>query len=104
MAVLGYLMYGDGYLLPTIRTVVLIGTVIVALCVPFFGELMAFMGAFLGVTKLIVLPCLCYRRISKGWSGKCGAEGMVILGIVVVVVFVGAVGTFSSLRQIILRL
>ncbi|KAI4381355.1 hypothetical protein MLD38_007434 [Melastoma candidum] len=87
-----------------IRTVVLIGTVIVALCMPFFGEVMAFTGAFLSVTVSIVLPCVCYLRISKGRSRKCGAERMVIIGIVVVGVFVGVVGTFSSLRQIIRRL
>ncbi|XP_031274394.1 amino acid transporter AVT1I-like isoform X2 [Pistacia vera] len=129
MAVLGYLMYGqhlksqvtlnlplrkialeDTSLLRgsralsiLIRTVLVISTVIVALTVPFFGYVMAFIGAFLSVTVSILLPCLCYLRINKG-AQRFGMQLIVIVGILVIGSVVGVVGTYTSVKQIVKHL
>jgi vesicular inhibitory amino acid transporter len=42
-----------------------ISNVMVALSVPFFGDLMSLVGAFLSMTASTVLPCLCYMKISR---------------------------------------
>nr|PNR57939.1 hypothetical protein PHYPA_004933 [Physcomitrium patens] len=46
-----------------LRTLIVISTVIVALSIPFFGLLMAFIGSLLSATVSIILPCLCYLKI-----------------------------------------
>ncbi|PKI36825.1 hypothetical protein CRG98_042774 [Punica granatum] len=82
-----------------IRTMIVISTVIVALTIPFFGYVMAFIGAFLSVTVSLLLPCLCYLRIQKA-ARTFGIELVVIGCIVVAGVVLGAVGTYTSLKQI----
>ncbi|QCD86739.1 solute carrier family 32 [Vigna unguiculata] len=47
-----------------LSTVLVMSTTVVALTVPFFGSLMSLVGAFLSVTASILLPCLCYLKIS----------------------------------------
>ncbi|OWM75941.1 hypothetical protein CDL15_Pgr009586 [Punica granatum] len=60
---------------------------------------MAFIGAFLSVTVSLLLPCLCYLRIQKA-ARTFGIELVVIGCIVVAGVVLGAVGTYTSLKQI----
>ncbi|KAG5095928.1 hypothetical protein JHK84_051516 [Glycine max] len=50
-----------------VSTVMVIGTTIVALVVPFYGYLMSLVGAFLSVTASILLPCFCYLKISGSY-------------------------------------
>ncbi|KAK0573303.1 hypothetical protein LWI29_006111 [Acer saccharum] len=83
-----------------IRSVIVVSTVIVALTVPFFGYVMAFIGAFLSVTVSILLPCLCYLRIYKAAQGF-GLELMIIVWILAFGSIVGVVGTYTSLKQIV---
>lgn len=83
-----------------IRTVIVISTVCVALLVPFFGYVMAFVGAFLSVTVSILLPCLFYLKINNV-ARRLGFELMTIVGIMVVGSFVGVVGTYTSLKEIV---
>lgn len=83
-----------------VRTLIMISTLIVALTVPFFGYIMAFIGAFLSVTVSVLFPCLCYLRINKA-ARRFGLELVVIVGILISGSFVAAVGTYTSLRQII---
>ncbi|XP_057949353.1 amino acid transporter AVT1I-like [Malania oleifera] len=83
-----------------IRTGLVVSTVIVALTVPFFGYVMAFIGAFLGVTVAMLLPCLCYLRIKKA-SQSFGLELAAIVGILVVGSVVAVIGTYTSVRQIV---
>ena len=73
---------------------------IVALVVPFFGYLMTLVGAFLSVTASVILPCLCYLKISGAYR-KYGIEMIAILGIVSIGFIVAAIGTYVSLVQII---
>ncbi|XP_059645317.1 amino acid transporter AVT1I-like [Cornus florida] len=86
-----------------IRTVLVISTVFVALAVPFFGYVMAFIGAFLSVGVSILLPCLCYLKINKG-SLSFGSEMMLIVAILVMGVFVSVLGTYASVKNIVNRI
>ncbi|CAL1390205.1 unnamed protein product [Linum trigynum] len=81
------------------RTLILVSTVVVALTVPFFGYIMAFMGSTLSVMGTMLLPCLCYIRIKES-GRRLGLEFMVIVGILIFGVVVGVVGTCTSVRQI----
>lgn len=80
-----------------IRTVLVVSTTVVALVLPFFGYLMAFIGAFLGVSAAIVFPCLCYLKINK----PSLLELMFLLLILIFGFVVAATGTFSSVRDIV---
>ncbi|XP_015576789.2 amino acid transporter AVT1I [Ricinus communis] len=86
-----------------IRTAIMISTLVVALTIPFFGYVMAFIGAFLSVTVSMLLPCLCYLRINKA-ARTFGLELVVIVGILIFGLFVAVVGTYISLKQIITHL
>ena len=82
-----------------VRTVIVISTVVVALTIPFFGYVMAFIGAFLSVTVSLLLPCLCYLRIDKS-ARSFGLELVFIVGILIFGSFVGIIGTYTSIKQI----
>lgn len=86
-----------------IRTAIVISTVVVALIVPFFGYIMAFIGAFLSVAMSILLPCLCYLKIRKAWQ-SFGVELVLIVAILVMGSLVAVVGTYTSLKQIVRHL
>lgn len=83
-----------------ISTSLVISTVIVALVVPFFANLMSLVGAFLSVMGSIILPCLCYLKIS-GTYHRLGLEMVVLWGMILMGVAVGIVGTYASLVEII---
>ncbi|KAK9912355.1 hypothetical protein M0R45_036222 [Rubus argutus] len=68
--------------------------------VPFFGYVMAFVGAFLSVTVSILLPCLFYPKINNV-TRRLGFELMTLLGIMVIGSFVSVVGTYTSLKEIV---
>ncbi|MFS8017224.1 putative amino acid transporter, transmembrane domain-containing protein [Helianthus anomalus] len=82
-----------------IRTALVISTVVVALALPLFGYLMSLVGAFLSVTASVILPSLCYLKIS-GTYRRFGLE-LVLIGFIVFIGFVAAiVGTYTSLEDI----
>ncbi|KAK4791197.1 hypothetical protein SAY86_031610 [Trapa natans] len=83
-----------------IRTSILISTVIVALTIPFFGYVMAFIGAFLGVTVSILLPCFCYLSLNTA-ARSFGVELVAIGFVVVFGITVSVVGTYTALKEII---
>ncbi|KAL0450546.1 UNVERIFIED_CONTAM: Amino acid transporter AVT1I [Sesamum latifolium] len=70
-----------------IRTCLVLSTIIVALAIPFFGYLMSLVGAFLSVTASIILPCLCFLKIS-GIYGRFRLESISIWGIVLIGILV----------------
>ncbi|KAF6171856.1 hypothetical protein GIB67_007377 [Kingdonia uniflora] len=82
-----------------IRTMLLLSTIIVAISVPFFGDLMSLVGAFLSATASIILPCVCYLKIS-GTYRRWGIEMVITIGIMLMGVCVVVIGTYTSLRQI----
>ncbi|XP_073222716.1 amino acid transporter AVT1I isoform X1 [Cicer arietinum] len=86
-----------------VSTVLVITNVIIALCVPFFGYLMSMVGASLSVTASILLPCLCYLRIS-GTYRNCGFETVTIVAIIVVAIVIGIFGTYTSIVEIVQNL
>ncbi|XP_057491498.1 amino acid transporter AVT1I-like isoform X1 [Actinidia eriantha] len=83
-----------------IRATFVISTVIVALSIPFFGSLMSLVGSFLSVTASILLPCLCYLKIS-GTYRSLGFESVIIGFIVLVGIAIVIVGTYSALVDLI---
>ncbi|KAJ3671083.1 hypothetical protein LUZ60_008509 [Juncus effusus] len=86
-----------------IRTLVLISTVILASCVPFFGFLMSFIGSFLSVMATVLFPCVCYLKIYES-ARLFSLELVAILVILFIGVLVAIMGTYSSLQQIISNL
>nr|XP_043618024.1 amino acid transporter AVT1I-like [Erigeron canadensis] len=86
-----------------IRTILVISTVVVALSLPFFGYLMALVGALLSATTSITIPCLCYLKIT-GTYRSISLE-VVLLGFVVLIgLIITVVGTYISLVDIISHL
>ncbi|KAK4402989.1 Amino acid transporter AVT1I [Sesamum angolense] len=81
------------------QTSLVISTVMVALVVPFFGYVMAFIGAFLSISASILFPCLCYLKINKA-SRRFGVELMFILAILVLGFIVAVMGTFISVERL----
>ncbi|XP_076904043.1 amino acid transporter AVT1I-like [Bidens hawaiensis] len=81
------------------RTAFVISTVLVALALPFFGYLVSLVGAFLSITVSIILPALCYLKISGSYR-RFGLELGFIGFIVFIGIFVAIVGTYTSLVDI----
>ncbi|XP_047151015.1 amino acid transporter AVT1I isoform X2 [Vigna umbellata] len=82
-----------------LSTVLVLSTTVVALAVPFFGSLMSLVGAFLSVTASILLPCLCYLKIS-GTYRKFGCETVAIVIIIMTAIVMAISGTYISLMEI----
>ncbi|XVF70066.1 hypothetical protein PTKIN_Ptkin11bG0131600 [Pterospermum kingtungense] len=82
-----------------IRTLLVISTAIVAITIPFFDYVMAFIGSFLVVTMSIILPCLCYLKINGDTQNLLGK--ILIIFILVFASFIAVVGTFTSVKQIV---
>ena len=95
--------YNKKVLTLLISTCLVISTVIVALAVPFFAYLMSLVGAFLSVSASIILPCLCYLKIS-GTYKRFGCEMVIIWGIILMGVAITISGTYISLLEIIYHL
>ncbi|KAH7532645.1 hypothetical protein FEM48_Zijuj04G0043800 [Ziziphus jujuba var. spinosa] len=86
-----------------ISTILVISTVIVALSVPFFADLMSLVGAFLSVTASIILPCLCYLKFSGAYK-RFGCETVTVGAIILMGFAVLIFGTYTSLLEIIGKL
>ncbi|XP_061345831.1 amino acid transporter AVT1I-like [Gastrolobium bilobum] len=86
-----------------IRTIIVVSTVLMALFIPFFGYVMAFIGAFLSVAISLLFPCLCYLKINKA-ARRFGFELIIIIGILLMGSFIGILGTYISVRQIVNQL
>ncbi|CAK8540638.1 unnamed protein product [Lathyrus sativus] len=83
-----------------LSTILLISMVIVTWTLPFFGSLMSLIGAFLTVTVCILLPCLCYLKIS-GTYRKFEFETMAIVAIILVAIVMGISGTYASVVELV---
>lgn len=86
-----------------VSTLMVISTVIFALTVPFFGYLMSLVGAFLSVTASILLPCLCYLRIT-GTYREFGFETVAIMVIMLAAIVMGISGTYNAIIDIVQHL
>ncbi|GJP62707.1 hypothetical protein CLOP_g19738 [Closterium sp. NIES-67] len=82
-----------------IRTALVVSTVAVALLVPFFGYVMAFIGSFLSMTVSVMLPCACYLRIL---GPKATLSQHLLCYLLISIGFVCATaGTYASVKGII---
>lgn len=81
------------------RTLLVMSTVLVAISLPFFGLLMAFIGSFLGVAVSIHLPCICYLKI-YGWR-VTKKEVALIVFVLIIGLFAGVLGTYFSVKAIV---
>ncbi|KAL5224826.1 hypothetical protein ABZP36_011465 [Zizania latifolia] len=85
-----------------VRTALVVSATVVALAVPFFAYVVALTGSFLSSSMTMLLPCVCYLKISSRTPTKLGlVETVVCVGVIVVGVGVIGVGTYSSLKQIV---
>ncbi|CAN7068070.1 hypothetical protein IGI04_041409 [Brassica rapa subsp. trilocularis] len=82
-----------------LSTVLVASNVIVALLLPFFGDLMSLVGAFLSATASVILPCLCYLKIS-GKYRRLGFETLVLIGIIQIGIVVVITGTYQAVKDI----
>ncbi|KAK9119261.1 hypothetical protein Scep_017354 [Stephania cephalantha] len=92
--------YKSKFISILIRTLLVISTVGVALSIPFFGYLISLTGAFLCVTATMLIPCICYLKISKRYC-NFGLQWLVIISILVAGSLVAILGTYVSLREIV---
>ncbi|KAL6845013.1 hypothetical protein ACP4OV_025186 [Aristida adscensionis] len=85
-----------------IRTALVVGSAVVALAVPLFGYVTMLTGALLSSSVAMLLPCVCYLKISSMTSNKPGLlQRLVCVGIIGLAVGIAAVGTYISLKDII---
>uniref|UniRef100_A0AAT9US28 Amino acid transporter n=1 Tax=Mitragyna speciosa TaxID=170351 RepID=A0AAT9US28_9GENT len=82
-----------------IRTNLVLSSVIVALAIPIFGYLMSLVGAFLSITASIILPCLCFLKIS-GTYRIFSFQLVIIGGIMVTGIAIMIIGTYTSILEI----
>ncbi|KAJ0975308.1 hypothetical protein J5N97_017273 [Dioscorea zingiberensis] len=82
------------------RTLLVSSTVVIALTIPFFADLMSFIGSLLSVIVSMLLPCVCYLVIFKD-KKKSKIELVSIVAILVFGVLIAILGTYTSLKQII---
>ncbi|RDX78001.1 Amino acid transporter AVT1I, partial [Mucuna pruriens] len=83
-----------------IRTTIVISTVLMALFMPFFGYIMAFIGASFSVTISLLFPCLCYLKINIA-ARQFGLELIIIIAILIIGTFIGILGTYLSVKHIV---
>lgn len=83
-----------------IRITILVSTVLMALFMPFFGYIMAFIGASYGVAMSLLFPCLCYLKLNKD-ARKFRLELIIILSILLIGIFIAIVGTYISGKDIV---
>ncbi|KAF5791135.1 putative amino acid transporter, transmembrane domain-containing protein [Helianthus annuus] len=86
-----------------IKTSLVITTVVVAIALPFFGDLMSLVGALLIVAASSILPSLCYLKIS-GTYKIFGLELVLIGFIVLIGILVAIMGTYTALADILRKL
>ncbi|XP_074320570.1 amino acid transporter AVT1A [Silene latifolia] len=84
-----------------LRASLVISSLCVAFIVPFFGLVMALIGSLLSILVSMIFPALCFLKI----VGKKATKSQVTISsaIVAVGVFSAALGTYSSLKQIVER-
>ncbi|CAL9087227.1 unnamed protein product [Musa textilis] len=85
-----------------IRTALVLSTLLVALSVPFFGLVMAFIGSFLTMLVTLILPCACFLSILRHKVTRI--QGLFCIVIITIGVVSSIVGTVSSISKIVDKL
>ncbi|KAL7169881.1 hypothetical protein ACSBR2_034846 [Camellia fascicularis] len=78
-----------------IRTILVLSTLVVALAVPYFGSVMAFIGSLLVMLVALIFPCACYLSICQDRLTKLQISTCIL--IMVVGVICAIVGTYSAI-------
>lgn len=86
-----------------ISTSLLLSSLIVAVAIPLFGYLMSLVGALLSVTASILVPSVCYLKISGAYM-RFGSEMIINYAIIVMGFTIATVGTYRSVVDIIQNL
>ncbi|ONM33210.1 amino acid transporter AVT1C [Zea mays] len=83
----------------SVRTCLVLSTVVVALLFPYFGLVMALLGSVFTMLVALILPCACYLSIKKG------AVPLWEIILCIVIIMIGAVcasvGSYTSVSQMI---
>ncbi|BFG22410.1 hypothetical protein CerSpe_086840 [Prunus speciosa] len=82
-----------------IRTALVVSTLVVGLCIPFFGLVMSFIGSLFTMLVTLILPCACYLSILRGRVTRLQATLCII--IIIVGVVSSSFGTYSAVSNII---
>ncbi|KAJ0550502.1 putative amino acid transporter, transmembrane domain-containing protein [Helianthus annuus] len=85
-----------------IRTGLVLSILVVALTIPFFGLVMSLVGSLLTMLVTLILPCVCFLSILKGnisWF-----QGSFCVLIILVGIISSAIGTYTSILEIIHQL
>jgi vesicular inhibitory amino acid transporter len=86
-----------------ISTSLLVSSLIIAVTIPLFGYLMSLVGALLSVSASILVPSICYLKISGAYK-RFGSEMIVNYLIIVMGVAIAVFGTYRALVDIIQNL
>ncbi|RHN67727.1 putative amino acid transporter, transmembrane domain-containing protein [Medicago truncatula] len=86
-----------------ISTSLLIISLIIAVAIPLFAYLMSLVGALLCISASILVPSICYLKISGAYK-RFGYEMVINYSIIVVGVAIAIFGTYRSLVDIIQNL
>ncbi|XP_058215191.1 amino acid transporter AVT1E-like [Rhododendron vialii] len=81
-----------------IRTILVFSTLVVALTVPYFGSVMAFIGSSLVMLIALIFPCACYLSICRDRLTKL--QIWVCILIMNVGLICAIVGTYSAITTI----
>ncbi|XP_042448462.1 amino acid transporter AVT1A-like [Zingiber officinale] len=81
-----------------LRTGLVVSTVLVAFVLPFFGLMMALVGSLLSILVAIIMPSLCFLRISR--NKATSSQVAISIAIVALGVVCASHGTYSSISQI----
>ncbi|CAL0302691.1 unnamed protein product [Lupinus luteus] len=82
-----------------VRTILVISSLVVALCVPYFGSLMALIGSFMSMLVALIYPCACYLKLHSGRLSKKQKANCIL--IIIIGVVSGCAGTYSAMSRII---
>ncbi|VVA12207.1 PREDICTED: vacuolar amino acid transporter 1 [Prunus dulcis] len=82
-----------------IRTALVVSTLVVGLCIPFFGLVMSFIGSLFTMLVTLILPCACYLSILGGRVTRLQATLCII--IIIVGVVSSSFGTYSAVSKIV---
>ncbi|CAL9187957.1 unnamed protein product [Musa hybrid cultivar] len=83
----------------SLRTFLVLSTLVVALTLPFFGYVMALLGSVFTMLVALILPCSCYLSIKRRSVDFIQASVCVL--IIVIGVVSSFIGSISSIKQMV---
>ncbi|KAI4340121.1 hypothetical protein MLD38_024989 [Melastoma candidum] len=83
-----------------VRTLLLLASLTVAISFPYFGILMALVGAVINVSGSVLMPCACFLRMFRS-HGLPRVEVGIIVAILVFSMGVAVMGTYTSVKEMV---